>query len=204
MIISHFDSDHCNGLIPIIEKLNVKNVIIAKQAQLSDEFTNIINIIKDKKINILIVNQKNKIQLENNLYIDILYPESSLKYDDLNNNSITFRLVYNCFSILFTGDIEKAEKDILKLYESEYLQSTIIKIPHHGSKTSSSEAFLETINAKIALIGCGKNNSFGHPFSDVLERLETIGSKIYRTDLNGEITIRVNKKGRMWIDKMIN
>ena len=92
--------------------------------------------------------------------------------------------------MLFTGDIEKlAEEKILKLYENnlEKLKCTVLKVAHHGSKTSSTKSFLEAVSPKIALIGVGTNNNFGHPNEGVIQRLKDINCKIYRTDERGEI-----------------
>lgn len=88
------------------------------------------------------------------------------------------KLNYNNFSMLLTGDIEKiAEERILEEYKNvDILKSTILKIGHHGSKTSSTQGFLEKVKPKIALIGVGKNNTFGHPSDSVIERLESLRS----------------------------
>ena len=77
---------------------------------------------------------------------------------------------------------------------TDKLEAFVLKVAHHGSKTSSTEEFLELVKPKIALIGVGKNNNFGHPNIDVIERLENMGSKIYRTDNCGEIIIRINRE----------
>lgn len=107
--------------------------------------------------------------------------------------------------MLLTGDIEEiAEKQILEEYKnSDILKSTILKVAHHGSKTSSSLEFLETVKPKIALIGVGENNTFGHPNNSILERLKNCGVKIYRTDENGEISIEINNKGNIKIKRFI-
>lgn len=203
IMISHFDSDHCNGLIEIIENLKVKNIMISKQAYFSDEYINIANIINSKKINVTYVKQGDSFNITREIKLDILYPPEDLEYKDLNNNSIVAKLTYNSFSILFTGDVESAETNILNSYSTEALRSTVLKVAHHGSKTSSSEKFLEAVKPKIALIGVGENNKFGHPNSEVLQRLNDINCKIYRTDEMGEITIYINKKGKMKIKTQI-
>lgn len=107
--------------------------------------------------------------------------------------------------MLFTGDIEEiAERQILEEYKnSNVLKSTILKVGHHGSKTSSTNQFLETIKPKVALIGVGENNTFGHPSNNVLERLRNLYTKIYRTDESGEISIIANKHGEFKINKFI-
>ena len=135
----------------------------------------------------------------------ILYPTSKLEFNDLNNNSIVAKLVYKNFSMLFTGDIEKeAENKILQKYNTDILKSTVLKIAHHGSKTSTTESFIKLVDSQIALIGVGKDNNFGHPNGEVLNRIENLGAKVYRTDKAGEISLRVGKKGKIRIDKMLN
>ena len=111
---------------------------------------------------------------------------------------------YKNTSALFTGDIEKiAEEKIISYVKEDELKSTIIKVAHHGSKTSSTEKFIEKVKPKIALIGVGENNTFGHPSNITIETLEKAGTKIYRTDKMGEIILQINKKGRIKIKKLI-
>lgn len=200
IMISHFDSDHCNGLIEIIQKLNVKNVLISKQAYFCDEYRNIAGIINSKKINVIHVKQGDVLNIDKEVKLDIFYPAKNLEYDDLNNNSIVAKLRYNKFSVLFTGDIEKSEENILNKYTSRELKSDVIKIAHHGSKTSSSEEFIKVVKPKIALIGVGMNNKFGHPNQEIIERLENVKCKIYRTDEMGEIIMEVNRSGKVKIE----
>ena len=103
--------------------------------------------------------------------------------------------------MLFTGDIEKvAEEKILKEINPVILKSDILKVAHHGSKTSTTQEFLDNIEPQIALIGVGKDNNFGHPSGEVIERLKSKDIKIYRTDEKGEILIEVNKGGKITID----
>lgn len=205
IIISHFDADHCNGFIAVLDKIKVKKVIISKQAELCNEYKTIINIIKEKNIPVQIVKKGDKIQFDKFVYIHILYPTENLKFSDINNNSIVCKLIYGDFSMLFTGDIEKeAEEHILNLYkDTKIFKSTILKAGHHGSKTSSTEEFIEAVNPKIVLIGVGENNTFGHPSEEILERFEESKIKIYRTDKNGEISIVINKYGKINITTML-
>ena len=134
-------------------------------------------------------------KLEKNLEFEIIWPdnENIVEENILNNNAMVMKLKYKEFSMLFTGDIEeKAEIEILKNTSKEKLKCDILKIAHHGSKTSSTQEFLDIVKPQIALIGVGKNNLFGHPNENVLERLKEKNCKIYRTDLNGEISIKIN------------
>ena len=129
---------------------------------------------------VIIVKKGDNISIENNVNLQILWPkEEQIKENILNNNSIVAKLNYNKFSMLLTGDIEEiAEKQILEEYKNtNILKSTILKVAHHGSKSSSIQSFLDEVKPKIALIGVGKDNTFGHPNSGVLERLTKLRYK---------------------------
>lgn len=108
-------------------------------------------------------------------YIDVVWPDENLIHENvLNNNSLVCKLRYKNLSILFTGDIEKvAEERLVRKYRStNKLNATILKVAHHGSKSSSTEQFLEMVQPKIALIGVGANNNFGHPSEHIIARLQ--------------------------------
>ena len=197
VIISHFDSDHCQGLNFIMENMKVENAIISNLGQESNEYDTFINLAKKQRTNLIFVKMGDVIKI-GNATINILFPENNLITDnEKNNNAIVFKFIWKDFSMLFTGDIEeKAESRILNIYSNNLstLQATILKVAHHGSKTSTTKKFIEAVKPKIALIGVGEDNNFGHPNNGVIERLIGIGCKIYRTDKNGEITIKYNKK----------
>ena len=197
MIISHFDSDHVGGLLTILEEIKVEKILIAKQEEQSENYKRFLNIVKEKNIPVIIGKEGDKINIEKDLYLDILFPESEqIEENMINNNSLVFNMHYNNFSMLFTGDIEEiAEKRIIEITNKSRLKADIIKIPHHGSKTSSTRELLEIVLPKIALIGVGKDNLFGHPSSETIDKLNELKIKTYRTDINGEIMINVNKSG---------
>ena len=199
MFISHFDQDHIGGLFTILRELKVNRVCISKQEENSENYKKFLEIVKERNITVFTVKIGEKIKIEKNLYFDILWPqEEQIEENRINNNAIVMKLIYNGFSCLFTGDIEKvAEDKIVSLYKDKsVLESDILKVAHHGSKTSTTEEFFKLVNPKISLIGVGKNNLFGHPSSEVIERLEKSNAKIYRTDMNGEINIIINKRGK--------
>lgn len=194
------------GSIPkIIEKLKVGQIIIGKQFESSENYEEVMNLVKDKNIATHVLESRQKINIEKNLCIDILWPnKNQISENSLNNNSLVCKLNYNNFSMLFTGDIEKvAEEKVLKNIDNDLLNADILKVAHHGSKTSSTEEFINVVKPRIALIGVGKNNKFGHPNEDVLNRLSNYGTKIYRTDENGEISISINIKGEVRVKKFI-
>lgn len=158
-----------------MENMKVKNIFISKQPENSENFKKFVRIVNEQKINITVVNKGDKILIDKDVYFYVLWPDSTnfVNENTLNNNSIVCKMYYKNFSCIFTGDIEEqAEKEIIKIYaDTDILSSTILKVAHHGSKSSSKQEFLELVQPKLALIGVGKNNLYGHPNSDVLTRL---------------------------------
>ena len=198
VLISHFDTDHCGGILTIMEKVKVKNIIISEQAEHSENYERSKKLMIHKKIRLIEVKKGDKIKIGRYSEFKILFPTSRLLSENpLNNNSIVAQFNYNNFKMLFTGDIEKlAEQQILKAEKAE-IRADILKVAHHGSKTSSIPEFIKAVKPKIALIGVGKNNTFGHPNQQTIKNLENIKCRIYRTDLQGEIIIKIDQKGRM-------
>lgn len=189
-----------------MENLKVDNIIISMQGKSSENFKKFVQIMSDKQINLIIVKKGDYVKIDNTSYFEILFPEEKLINDNiLNNNSIVAKFVTNNLTMLFTGDVEEiAEKRLNELYRNtNKLQADIIKVAHHGSKTSSILSFLELVNPKIALIGVGENNNFGHPNEGVLERIKKLGAQIYRTDQVGEISIAINHNGNIEISSFI-
>ena len=127
----------------------------------------------------------------NGLEIEVLGPQR--EYKDFNNNSIVLKVNAGETAFLFTGDAEEtAEKDILQAgYD---LQADVLKVGHHGSSTSSSQAFLQAVKPKYAVISVGVGNSYHHPEEEALQRLQSIGAEIYRTDLQGDIVCTTDGK----------
>ena len=207
VIVSHFDADHYKGLIYVVENLKIKNIVISTLGQESNDFNEFIALVRKKNINILEVNMGDILKI-GNAEIEILYPNKEQINDNVkNNNALVFKFIWNDFSILFTGDIEEvAEEKILLIYKNnlEKLQSTVLKVAHHGSKTSSTNSFLEAVNPQIALIGVGKNNKFGHPNQGVIDRLNNLNCKIYRTDEMGEISISIKNSNKISIFSMVH
>ena len=172
----------------------------------------VINLVNDYKVDNVIFNCGEYNDLENEL-IDVLDKKhieyyscikelnidkyklqflNTKEYDNENDNSNVVYFNHNNYKFLFMGDAGiKREKDILEKYNIEDIN--FLKVGHHGSKTSSSEEFINEINPKYSIISVGKNNRYGHPNKEVLENLKE--SKIYRTDEDGSIEIKLNKNG---------
>ncbi len=196
IIISHFDSDHATGVAQILGKIDVSSIILTRQLEENDIYRHILSIAKEKKIKLIYVKEGDVLKI-GGIKISIIHPENKLMINNpMNNNSIVCKVEYNSFSMLLTGDIEMEAEELI-LRKNINLKADVLKVAHHGSKTSTTGEFLKAINPKVALIGVGKNNNFGHPSNEVIQRLKENGTRIYRTDENGEISITVNKKGRI-------
>ena len=189
LIISHGDSDHAGGVIDILNNIKVNNVVINK-GNYSDLEKDIIRLCYKKRINI-----KNDVK-----YIDIIntrmYFLDTGLYNDENDNSNVIYFNYNGYKFLFMGDAgTKKEEDLLNKYNIGKID--FLKVGHHGSNTSSSKYFIDSINPKYSIISVGENNRYGHPKKEVLDILE--GSKIYRTDKDGSIMFKI-KNNKLQIE----
>ena len=197
------------GILTVLEELKVSKVVISRQGENSENYKKFEQIVKDKKIKVMTVANGDRLKIERNLYFDILWPNNGnlISENALNNNSIVCKLIYNKYSMIFFFFLEEiAEKQMLKEYKNNLgiFSSQILKVAHHGSKTSSIKEYIDAVNPKIALIGVGENNKFGHPNEEVITRLNTRGTRIYRTDQNGEILVMVDKKGNIGLKKYID
>ncbi|MBU4284807.1 MBL fold metallo-hydrolase [Patescibacteria group bacterium] len=176
IVLTHPEQDHLNGLIEIIKRYNVGAIITSGIVRNTNQYREWIKIIEQKNIPLYIAQRGGIIDFGNGIYLNILHPFENMdgkELSDSNNYSIVSKLVYKNFDALFTGDIEKSVEK--KLIQSGInLKSDILKIAHHGSKTSTSEEFLKAVDAIVAVIQMGKDNQYGHPHQEVLERLKNL------------------------------
>ncbi|OEH86127.1 DNA internalization-related competence protein ComEC/Rec2 [Desulfuribacillus stibiiarsenatis] len=201
VFLSHADWDHIQGLYQILKEIPVQSFVYSFEDP-RESFLQLKSIAEQKNIQIFQVSQGNQIVIEDQIVLDILYPDIIVgSQTDPNHLSMVMRLMYNEMDILLTGDIDELAEDKIR----PFLQNSeieLLKAAHHGSQTSSSKAFLDTIQPKVSAISVGANNRFGHPNQSVIDRLEEVGSAIYRTDLHGAITFKLNKQ-RMAVETMI-
>jgi competence protein ComEC len=193
LLLTHPHADHVTGLIEVLRRYQVDKIIYTGVIDTTPNFLAWLDTIKKEKIDLLLANHYQKINLGEDLYLEILYPftDFSGKYfDNLNNSSIVARLVYGQERILFMGDAEsEVEKILLEKYD---MRAQVLKVGHHGSKTTSWE-FLKAVKPEISIISVGKDNQFGHPAPIILQEIEKLGSKLFRTDLDGTIRIYADK-----------
>ena len=189
IVLTHNDPDHVGNVDRLIKTRKVGTVIQSKYGYKKNKSTKdakeLNTAISKYHIKTLKVKTGNKIDFGNNAKGTVLSPGKN--YKKVNQTSIVIRLVYGKYSYLFTGDIYSSnESELIKKFN---VRSTVLQIPHHGSYTSSSEAFLKKVNAKYAVISCGKNNPYNHPRPEAMRRIKKyISNKnLYRTDQDGTI-----------------
>lgn len=191
VILTHPEADHLSGLIEILKKYKVNSILWTGVVRDTPEYKEWKELIGKEGAKIYFSKAGQKIKMSNRISIDILYPFENIEgkeIKDSNDTSIIGHLIFNNNSFLFTGDAsEKTEKELLNAKLE--IASDVLKIGHHGSKTSSSAEFLDKISPELAVIQVGKNNSYGHPTQEVLEKLKKYGIRILRTDEMGDIKI---------------
>lgn len=181
LVLTHGDYDHMGEAINLVENFKVEKVIF--NCGLYNDLENKLIEVLDKK-KIKYYSCIKELNIDNNKFHFLQTKE----YDNENENSNVIYTELNGYKFMFMGDagVEK-EKDILEKYNVSKID--VLKIGHHGSKTSSDKSFIDEINPKYSVISVGKNNRYGHPNKEVLNNLDN--SKIYRTDINGEIQIKI-------------
>ena len=202
MVSTQPQADHITGLVEVLRRYKVKQVLEPGVPYYSSIYYEWLNLIKDEKLKHDIAIAGQEIDLGNNIKIAVLNPPSELfqgTSHDVDNNGVVLKLTWGKVSFLFTADIRnEAEFELVSQRAS--LRSTVLKVAHHGSKTSTSPQFLAVVDPAVAVISVGADNSFGHPSSEVVERLiSRLGvENVYRTDINGTIEF-ITDGERLWV-----
>lgn len=186
VIATHPHEDHIGNMAYIINNYKVLNFYSPKIDNNTTSFENMAEALSRKNLKIKILKANaSTINLGENALVEVFSPNLDY-YDNLNNYSPIIKISYGHNSFLFTGDAEEEiEQEIIT--NNFNLKSDVLKVAHHGSSTSTTKSFLDSVKPKIAVISVGKNNSYGHPTKDTLNKLKE--SKVYRTDINGNIVI---------------
>ncbi len=191
MILTHPHDDHVTGLIDVLKRYRVKQILYTGVVHNAPNYLSWLEQVRDRKIKMVIIDRPQTISLANNCQLQIIYPLNSFldrTMNNLNNSSIVMKLVYGQSSFLFLGDMEKEVEQEL-LTDKIDLAAEVLKVAHHGSDTSSSQDFLEAVKPEFSVIEVGKDNDFGHPSLRVIKRLERVGAKVMRTDRDGTVKL---------------
>jgi len=190
VIATHPDADHISGLVDVLKNYSVDEVIESGAESQSQVFGTMEKIISDKKVEKQIARRGMKIKLSDDANLEIFSPTddivNNLKKDDTNSASIVAKLTYGENSFLFTGDFP-LELESQLVSANLPLSSDVLKVSHHGSKSATSVQFIDHVKPKDAVISVGKDNRYGHPTAEVLERLKNNKIEILRTDILGDV-----------------
>lgn len=184
LIGTHPHEDHIGGLDDVIEEFDIGKIYMPKRSANTKTFEDVLDAISSKNLKISTPNVGDKFNV-GEATCEILSADSNAK--DTNDSSIVVLLTFGKTSYLFTGDIGKEIEEVVSWNDID-----VLKVAHHGSRYSSSKEFLTETMPEVAVISCGRDNYYGHPHEEAVQRIESTGAEIYRTDKQGTIYIKSN------------
>lgn len=190
LVATHPHADHIGSMAYVVNHNDIGEIYMPKVATTTKTYEKLLTAISDKGLKVKSAKAGMNIVDDGDFSIDILAPVT-IEEDDLNNCSIILKMNYKDDSFLFLGDAEKKELETV----TADMSAEVLKVGHHGSRTSTTKALLEEVNPKYAVISLGKDNSYGHPHKSTLELLDEFNVETYRTDQDGTIVISTEGSG---------
>lgn len=194
VFVSHFHTDHISGIIWLTENGYINNILVPKDFDKKDtesmeNFNKLLAASLKSHTPISYLDSKSSLKYGDDICFDVILPTEGMDLD-ANDMSLVLKFTYGDTSFLFTGDI--SNKTTKYLYQKD-IDCNVIKIPHHGSKSSDDSIFIKAVSPEYALISCGENNVYKHPDDEVIETLDNLDVKTYRTDRDGTVTFYLDK-----------
>lgn len=188
VVLSHPEKDHMQGLLSVLERYSVTYFVHTERAGSSDEYAKLMDIMRERKVTEKMVETGEIVRI-GQVRLAVVGPSTDIlgAATDVNDTSVVFELRYGSFDALFPGDATLTS--LLSLNDIE-----VLKVPHHGSKTGMRADVINALKPELAVISVGKN-SYGHPTKEVLDMLALIGSRVLRTDNEGDIHIVADQRG---------
>lgn len=184
VVATHPDADHIGGLIPVLNSMTIEQFYDSGKVHTSQTFEEMLMLIDEKNIPYDVPTPGDNIKFDEDVTVKVL--NANEQASDNNDASIVLKIVYGNVSFLLTGDAGIALEKEMMQYD---VSATVLKAGHHGSNTSSSEDFIRAVKPEVTILSYGKDNKYGHPHAEVVDRLQEIGSKIYATADIGTITV---------------
>lgn len=197
VVASHPHDDHIGGMSTVLDSFNIGKMYMPKQAHTITAFTNMLDVIEDKNIELYTAKAGISILSSGIIDIDVLAPFADSD-SNLNNVSAVVRITYGKTVMLFTGDAEHVIE--IQLLNSG-IDADVLKVGHHGAGSASSSTFIKAVSPEVAVISVGEGNSYGHPHADTLSILNKVGAKIYRTDEQGTIVVTADQNKKITVNK---
>jgi competence protein ComEC len=194
VVLSHADNDHIGGMPSIFRNIKVNHLFDTGLYHQSAVCSTYQHLVDSLNLTQHCINRPGRMDNSEDYGVFLIHPATEFwkKYrTDVNNSSLVVKIVFGKRSFLFLGDVEKEAEDVLINY-ADLLNADVLKIPHHGSETSSTEALLKIVQPKFAIISVGKNNKFKFPSSTVIRRLDDLNIPVIRTDENGAVVFKTD------------
>ncbi len=200
VILTHPHEDHVGGLVAVLQTFAVGLVLDGGIAHPAPSYERFLRLIDARHVPYRLARRGQRLDLGGGVAAAILNPPEppvTGSGSDVNMNSVVARFVYGTVGLLLTGDIEAMTEERL-MHDGDNLHSMVLKVAHHGSMTSSTPAFLAAVAPRVAVISVGAVNPFGHPHRVTLDALQAVGAEVYRTDLDGAVTV-TSDGARLWV-----
>lgn len=188
-VATHPHEDHIGGMPTVLNTFSVKELYMPTKTTTTKIFRSMVETAQQRGVTISPARVGDTFSV-GDAVLHVLFPDQ--EYDDLNNNSVTIYMEAGGKTFLFSGDNEKESETVLLNTCGNSLKSDVFQAGHHGSATSNTTDFLRAVSPSVIVISCGKDNSYGHPHKEVLDRFEQFGAAVYRTDLDGTVVITAN------------
>jgi competence protein ComEC len=194
ILATHADADHIQGLTQIAENFRVRAAFFGRMPEGDADFAGLYKVLQKRKIETFKLKRGDVLTFDK-AQIEILFPEAddSPQAASENNHSLVLRIIFGARKILLTGDIERETESFL-VQNPQFLKADVVKVAHHGSRTSSIQPFVEAAKAEYAIISVGRNSPFGHPHREVLERWQAAGARVLTTGERGTISVSTDGK----------
>lgn len=194
LVLTHPHDDHLRGLIPVVRDFRVGTVLDPGIAHGSEAYKRFLSFVEARRIPYRRAVRGQVIDFGDGVRAEVLHPPNPLlATDDENDNSVVLRITFGSEALLLTGDAgADAESEIIS--SGAVLTSNVLKVAHHGSSYSTSDRWLDAVRPEIAVISVGRNNSFGHPSHETLDRLTSRGIRLFRTDRCGAVTVTLRPR----------
>ena len=200
LLVSNPDTDHMSGFLDVLRSFDVSAVVEPGTVGASSDYRSFLEEVEKEKASHVIAQRGQRFELGGGVYFEILFPDREVSGLETNHGSIIGRLVYGDTSFLFPGDAPSAVEEYVAYLDKERLDVDVLKVGHHGSKTSTGDVFLGFASPAMAIISAGKENRYGHPHPEVIDRLKQFNVQTLGTYERGRVivesdgdTVRIKK-----------
>jgi len=190
IVVTNPDLDHYSGFFSLLDRYSVASVFESGTISKTDTYRLLEKKIEDKHILKIIASRGQRIDLGGGAYLEVLFPDRDVSGLSSNDGSLVMRLVYGETSVMLQGDSTRKIEEYLEALDRKSLKSTILKVGHHGSRTSTGESYVEAVQPEFVVISSGRDNTYGHPHKETLDTLSAHTIAVFNTCVMGTIVFR--------------